>query len=217
VGTYRPEPVRTFEVRRPDGRTRTMWRLSPRDAATWDALAGRVVQLLEHALDPRVLAARAVIGQDEWRAAPLGPALRRARATAERLVRKGGTVVATDVASFYGSVRPEVLERALLDVGAAPDDAQLAAAMLEGWGSEGLPVGPRGSAVLANAVLLPVDRALGDVPFLRWVDDYLLGEPAALERLDEALTRVGLTRSARKTRTGTVLPWPGSGSSLSGG
>ena len=80
--------------------------------------------------------------------------------------------------------------------------------MLEGWGSsgyEGLPIGPPGSAVLAEAVLAEVDDALRPLPFLRWADDYLISVPSeraageALERLDAALARVGLRRSRPKT------------------
>lgn len=216
MGTYRTDPALTFRAPKPDGGHRLMARLSPRDAATWEALAGRVARVLEARLDRRVLAARAVVTRRGWRPAPVGPALRRARAAAEALVRRG-PVLATDVESFYASVRPEVLCRGLRAAGAGREDAGLAAAMLEGWGSDGLPglpIGPRGSAVLANAVLLPVDAALGATPFVRWVDDYLLGDPDALARLDEALNRVGLARSIRKTRAGEVLPWPGSGASI---
>lgn len=93
--------------------------------------------------------------------------------------------------------------------------------MLEGWGSEGypgLPIGPPGSAVLANALLDPVDRAVAPSPFLRWVDDYVIGldDPseaaAVLDRLDEALDGVGLRRSERKTcisASATGSTWPG--------
>jgi hypothetical protein len=217
VGTHRPDPVRTFRVRKPDGRIRVMARLSTRDAAVWNSLAGRVARIVEPRLDPRVLATRAVVTPLGWRQAPLGPALRRARRAAEALAGRGA-VLATDVHDFYPSVRSEVLGRSLRHAGADRADARLAEEMLEGWGDgglRGLPIGPPGSAVLANAVLLPVDRAIGDTPFLRWVDDYLLADPAALPRLDDALRRVGLRRSERKTRTTDPLPWPGGGARYS--
>ena len=69
----------------------------------------------------------------------------------------------------------------------------------------GLPVGPEPSAVVANAVLTPVDRALSDagIRHLRWVDDLVLAaeDPgAALEVLRGSLATVGLRLNERKTR-----------------
>ncbi|MGH2547284.1 MAG: RNA-directed DNA polymerase, partial [Actinomycetota bacterium] len=96
-----------------------------------------------------------------------------------------------------------------------------AADMLDGWGSEGspgLPVGPAGSAVMANAVLASADAGLSPHPFLRWVDDYLVGvtsERAAVEvldRLHEALDRLGLRLARSKTallEAGPTVRWLG--------
>jgi hypothetical protein len=120
----------------------------------------------------------------------------------------------TDVKAFYASVSPAVLAVTLTRLGADRADAHEAAALLEGWGSEGyqgLPIGPPGSAVLANAVLDPVDRSLGGVRFLRWVDDYLVAVPSdgaageALERIEEALDAIGLVANRSKT---VIEPWP---------
>jgi hypothetical protein len=186
-----------------------MARLSEPDAGRWHALAGRVTVLVERALPPTVLANRAVGGGRGWSLEPVGPALRRARHLGRRMA-SASLVVRTDVAAFYPSVTPSRANQALLDVGAEGADARLAAAMLEGWGSEGypgLPIGPAGSAILANAVLRPVDRAVTPSPWLRWVDDYLIALPPRsgveeiLERLDESLDGLGLSRSAPKTVT----------------
>jgi hypothetical protein len=93
--------------------------------------------------------------------------------------------------------------------------------MLDGWGSEGyagLPIGPPGSAVIGNAILSPLDAELRSLPFLRWVDDYLIAVTRGrdvnlvLERMDECLARMGLERSALKTEVlagGACLRWPG--------
>jgi hypothetical protein len=186
-----------------------MARLSEPDAARWHALAGRVAVLVERALPLRVLANRAVGGGRGWSLEPVGPPLRRARALGLRMAGTSA-VVRTDVVAFYPSVTPSMANRTLLDVGAEDADARLAASMLEGWGSEGypgLPIGPPASAVLANAVLRPVDRAVARFPFLRWVDDYLVAAPGGslvteiLERLDESLDALGLSRSVPKTVT----------------
>jgi hypothetical protein len=130
-------------------------------------------------------------------------------------------VVRTDVRAFYPSVNPSILFRALQVLSVDRDVAGKVAAILESWGSEGyagLPIGPPGSAVLANAVLASVDAELESRPFLRWVDDYLIGVPVeadvprVVERLDEALTRLHLERSESKTSVlsgGSGLVWPG--------
>lgn len=137
-------------------------------------------------------------------------------------------MLTTDVQDFFPSVTPDTLARALLEAGGSAEDAAHAAAMLEGWASRGyrgLPIGPSASAVLANAVLRPVDDAVGG-PFVRWVDDYLAvvkderHAAEVLDRMDEDLAGLELSRSDRKTRIGPAARWLGSalgGSGRSGG
>jgi hypothetical protein len=73
-----------------------------------------------------------------------------------------------------------------------------------------LPVGPPASAVLANAVLSAGDAAIGDTPFLRWVDDFLIfarneaEAHGALEHLSDALGRLGLSLADDKTSVGVL-------------
>lgn len=183
-----------------------MARLSEPDTARWHALAGRVAGLVERSLSPRVVANRALGGGRGWSLEPVGPALRRARRLA-RAALGGSMLLRTDVAAFYPSVTPGVVFASLRRAGADRGDAGEAAGLLQGWRSDGypgLPVGPPASAVLANAVLTPVDDALAPYWFLRWVDDYLIRVPSGrttevVERLDVALDRVGLARSEPKT------------------
>jgi Reverse transcriptase (RNA-dependent DNA polymerase) len=199
--------------------------LSGRDAGRWRQLGQRVAGVLEPILGPRVLAGRSVRSGREWRTEALRPALGRARLGAERLVAGSSLVVRTDVREFYPSIDPSSLYRCLRRVGLPAEDANTASTMLEGWGSEGypgLPVGPPASAVLSNALLAPVDEALGDGPWLRWCDDLLIGVRSVadadlvLERLDIELARLGLDRSGPKTYVleGTTVRWPGAGSSM---
>lgn len=201
----RPDPIRWYPAPRPGGPPRKMAVLTEPDEVAWSGIARGLAGPLERRLRSGVLANRTRRSGTALR--PLGPALRAARDGSLRLRRRRPVVVATDVFAFYPSVRPTVVHRALRWAG--PWAARRAAGLLERWGSEGyagLPIGPPASAVVANAVLASADEALGDLPLLRWVDDYLIAvrserEAAlALERLDEGLERLGLVRSERKTR-----------------
>lgn len=206
-------PVRTDPVafrlhRSPAGAVRRLAVLSRRDRARWESLGRRIAAATERRLPPRVLANRAVPGASGLRLEPIGPALGRARRAARSFVRESRAVLRADVATFYPSVAPAVLEATLRAGGADPRDARAAAALVEAWGCPGLPIGPPASGVMANAVLAPVDAALGGFPVLRWVDDYLIGLPAdrdgaeVLDRVDTALSRLALLRAAHKTELG---------------
>jgi hypothetical protein len=123
-------------------------------------------------------------------------------------VTGSAVLLSTDVRDFFPSVGPDTVGRTLLAAGVSPADAASAAAMLEGWadhGYRGLPIGPPGSAVLANAVLMSVDAEVR-TGFVRWLDDYFVAARSereaaeVLDRLDGALADLGLERSVPKTR-----------------
>jgi hypothetical protein len=188
--------------------------LTERDSRAWQALAAAISNRVEPRLAPGVLANRSLLESSERRY--FASQLRNARRAAATLARESGAVVRTDVRAFYPSVTPSVAFRALVALNVEAPVASRAAEMLEGWGSEGyagLPIGPPASAILANAVLAPVDTRLRELSFLRWVDDYVIGltraasVPEVLDRLDSALDCVGLKRSAPKT---SLLEGPGS-------
>lgn len=193
--------------------------LSDRDDGRWYRLAGRVAEVVEPKLPGSVLANRAVGPWPSWGPRALAPALAAARRRAPRL--GGAVVLRTDVADCYPSVRPPVVFAALTGLGVPDRVARDAADLVDGWGSEGspgLPVGPAGSAVIANAVLASADAALGPHPFLRWVDDYLVGVPSeraaldVLDRLQEALARLDLRLAPAKTavvEAGPTVRWLG--------
>lgn len=223
-GLRRPDPAEVLLRPRVGRSPRRLARLSERDAREWHRLAGRVAAAAEPRLEGAVVANRVAGSGPGWRVEGPEEATVRLPGALARLAGRP-VLVATDVRAFYASVTPDVLVRALADGGAEPEDARLAADAVEGWsvlGAPGLPVGPPGSAVLANVLLRPVDAALG-FPFVRWVDDYLIGLPGeravgeALARLDAALEGAGLRRNEEKTRvlepTGPLraeaLGWPG--------
>jgi hypothetical protein len=185
---------------------------SERDARRWRDVVGQIAATSEGRLDRRVVANRVRWRRDRWTLEPIEMSLWRARRAAAAL--PGAIAVRTDVADFYASVTPRALADALTGLGVPREDATGATEMVEGWsghGYPGLPVGPPGSAVLANAVLVTVDAVVADRPFVRWVDDYLIGVRSerqggeVLERLDHALDVVGLRRSAPKTTIGGGL------------
>ncbi|HWC32149.1 MAG TPA: RNA-directed DNA polymerase [Actinomycetota bacterium] len=200
----RTDPVVVTLEPKPSGGHRRMATLSRRDAQRWAAIARRVEPAVRPLLGPEA------VGPAGMGRAGLRAALRRARGAAARLAARSPFVVRSDISDFYGSVMPGALLAALRTT-ARGSDAAAAAAMLEGWGSDGyagLPVGPPGSAVLAEAVLAQVDEELRPLPFLRWADDYLIAVPSeragaeVIERLDVALERIGLRRSLPKTAVG---------------
>ncbi|MGH2692984.1 MAG: RNA-directed DNA polymerase [Actinomycetota bacterium] len=193
--------------------------LSERDAHAWQSLAERISATLHPRLGRGVLANRTFFEASSRQR--LGPALDKARHASAALTACSEVVIRTDVRAFYPSVNPSIAFQAL---GALQVDSEVAsgtAEMLERWGSEGypgLPIGPPGSAVIANAILHEVDTRLEPLPHLRWVDDYLIGLLRArevsgiLDRLDSALEHVGLERSGPKTTVltgGRGFTWPG--------
>ena len=123
-----------------------------------------------------------------------------------------GDVMMIDVLDCYGSIRPRTVESALrrLRRGDVAGVVRLLG-RFEDAGVRGLPVGPDPSAILANAVLFGVDRALdrAGVRYVRWVDDVALASSdeasagRALAAAIEALDALGLALNDRKTR---VLP-----------
>ena len=201
----RVEPIRTYRIPKRGGGERLMADLGPVDASRWRRLGERIAATVGPTLPPNVLANRT---PDDLRGRSLRVELRRARTAASALGRAAPLVLRTDVAACYPSITPEVVARGLRHVDVDRADAGFAADLLEGWGSEGyagLPIGPPASAVIANAILVLVDRALHDVTFLRWVDDYLVSVRSerdageVVDRLDTKLASIGLRRSIAKT------------------
>lgn len=122
------------------------------------------------------------------------------------LAARGGALAFADVRRCYASMSPSIVGDTLHRAGVGTAcELEAFLAGLERLGVEGLPVGPDASAVLANAVLAHVDRALreGGIEHLRWVDDVVLAgadAAAALSIFREALAAIGLHPNESKTR-----------------
>jgi hypothetical protein len=197
-------PVRVVDVRRADGRVRRLTVLSPAVERWYRDAVAPVAGPVERSLGPAVFAER--LG-DPRTLRPLDHRgqRRRFRREVRRLVGDGGGT-AMDVGACYASIAPGAVERALLLAGAHPAQVGRIVRVLDGFaraGVEGLPVGPPASAVLANAVLGRVDRAMdaAGLRWARWVDDVVVTAPPerAVETFASALAPWGLAPNAAKT------------------
>jgi hypothetical protein len=122
------------------------------------------------------------------------------------LARGAEAIAFADVRRCYASISAALVGETLRRDGIETADAlERLLRELQRAGVQGLPVGPEPSAVLANAVLARVDRALegAGIRHLRWVDDVVLAadDPTgALQVLRDALATAGLRLNDRKTR-----------------
>jgi hypothetical protein len=214
--------ISTYEIARPGGGIRTMTRLDPADEIALASAVSRLVPRIEAALSPSVFANRT------RRASPKGivlspwmPARRRFERAVDALVAMPHTTVFIgDVRACYGSITPDVVEKALVAGGCPSDDVERLIAILrdlEDRGARGLPIGPSASAPLANAVLAEVDRALRMCVAdpLRWVDDVIAVAESRRDAVrisdsfHRALARLGLEANLSKTRIlGEAEPSP---------
>ena len=211
-------PVRFETISKPGG-VRLLARLSGPIAAEYLDAVTAVVPRIEQELSRAVVAERVALRRPTARgsrivATDLPTARAQARARATRLVRvRPGPVILADVRSCYATIAPAVVERQLRLLGCA-EDASTVRAVLEGLselGVRGLPVGPRASAVLANAALARVDEEIADAGalHLRWVDDLAVfpgdrDPERVLDRVGEALHHLGLSLATEKCAIGTL-------------
>jgi hypothetical protein len=212
-------PPVTFETISKPGGGRLIARLSGSLAAEYRDVVLRVVPRIEENLTRAVVAERVALRRStacgpSIVATDLRAARAYARARATRLARtRPGPVILADVRSCYASIAPAVVERRLRLLGRAEDASSVRAVLerLSELGVRGLPVGPRASAVLANAVLARVDEeiAAAGALHLRWVDDLAVfpgdrDPEGVLDRVAEALHHLGLSLAAEKCAIGTL-------------
>ena len=194
-------------VPKPGGGLRWITRLDPAGDAEYREAVRPLAGRIERALGPEVFAIRTRPVAHGRMLNPWAPARAAWRRTLRRLLGEvpPGTVFAVaDVRDCYGSISPETIASLL-----GPDAAHAVAFLhgLRDGGVRGLPIGPDPSAVLANAVLCEMDRAIRstNARHVRWVDDVVLwGARAdvhrALVALDDVTARMGLSLNESKTR-----------------
>lgn len=159
-------------VARAGGGRRRLTLLEPGDAETYRELVATLTPAVERSLGVGVIANRvgAAGRLEDWRiahrrwrraVAPVGHGLR----------------LHLDVADCFRSIAPCLVAATLAGMGTVADDRLIRLLdELAEHGVPGLPVGPPESAVLANAVLARLDRAVRDAgaPHVRWVDDLVI-------------------------------------------
>ena len=197
---------RSVPISKPGGGTRWLTVLDPADDAAYRAAVGPLVDRIERSLGPEVVAVRTRRGDAGWMLEPWGPARATWRSSIQRAILDApeATFAVADVRDCYASISLETITALL-----GPEAAQ-AAALLRRFregGVHGLPAGPEASAVLANAALSRVDRAIRNtgVRHLRWVDDVVLWGPgdevlAAMAAMRTAGEAIGLELHRDKTR-----------------
>jgi hypothetical protein len=175
--------------------------------------AGRIGRVTDGRLSSRVFGRRLAgrVADGSWRFRNPRRAWENFVAMVQAQAPSQGAVGNTDVANYYGTVRLDLLERQLRDIGAPRDEVQASVAMFEAWqdrdGLRGLPVGLDSSSVLGTAFLRDVDVELErrKVRYGRWVDDIVtVGEGraecrAAIDVAAFAVGALGLKLSELKT------------------
>lgn len=183
--------------------------LGPTAAAEYAAAVGEVAVAVELALGPEVHGGR-VVGLTPLRVEPWREAHARHRRSALERALGAGAAIRLDVADCYRSILRDRVGAALAALGCSSGPIAAVLDFLRRTadaGIPGLPVGPEPSAVLANATLVGLDRAVGEeVAYLRWYDDLLVLAPAlgsairAEEALRGAAERLGLELHPGKRR-----------------
>ena len=205
---YVSEPIsRPTTSRRPKrgGGHRTFTRLDPGSAQAYRAAVDHLEPAILGAIGDGSIAERRTWGQQRIirtlaiRKHELSPAA-------------SAPVGVTDVAGFFSEVTPALAEHSAAKAGAPRAERHRLRAILERFqeaGVVGLPIGPAPSALVAEAVLAPIDQLLdrARVPYIRWVDDIAVGgsDPgAALRIIAESLSSLGLHHHPAKTRIMTT-------------
>src|SRR5262249_46454105 len=149
------------------------------DEIRYRVLVGRVADAIDDALDDDVVANRLIRSSPGWRlrGAKYAHGDRRS-SIRDRIARtQYAGAGAFHVRNFYASGVLEILGAELLNCGCGARGVNdLVTWMKEWrdvWSVPGLPVGPEGSTVLANAMLTGLDAVLRELveDFVRYVDD----------------------------------------------
>lgn len=205
-------PLRLVRLRRVGARDLAV--LHPALAAAYVRTVAAVAPAIETSLSDAVIANRVLAASVDPPVLRLRPFARERtafRRGLRTLAEQRRWLLHTDVRACFPSIGPGSVGAELRALGCDAASTDEVVAMLErlhGLGVRGLPVGPDASAVVANVVLAPADRAIeaSGHRHLRWVDDLVIAVrgPAdavrVLRRVRDALAEVGLRLNEAKTR-----------------
>lgn len=201
AGTWRPQPLRRFEIRQPKARTVAVSAFC--DRVVHHALVGELERVIDGRLDPDSYACR--------RGKGLHRALRRAR----RLAARHRYCLGMDVRGYFATLPHRVVAGELRGHGAPEGYVELAGVILEagaaaGGEARGMPIGLLTSQFFGNLGLDPVERMLRrehpELDHARYMDDTLVLGPtkrglwAAHAAVERALEGLGLALRPEMTR-----------------
>jgi hypothetical protein len=209
-------PVHLVRGSKKGGLARTFARISATDLVLYQALVDALAPDIEAALPPRDRVFQSRQSLDAGDDAFSGTPGRRAYGEAARKILsdegwlEDRYAIEGDIAGYYASIDLDELERILLEISGKPKVVRDLAALLRGWqslGVRGLPQGVQPSAPLGNLYLRPLDDALAshDVPWVRWMDDFIATTDSysdarrLLDTLEGTLYPVGLSLAPAKT------------------
>jgi hypothetical protein len=196
VGKLEFDQPRTMPARKTSRGYRIVHQLDPFAAIVYTALAHHVAAQVEAARAPQdvAFAYRIALSSSGFfgPAAGYGAFIQRCKALAEEHT----SVLSTDVSDFYNRLYIHRVQNAIAAADpmleAAGKDIESFLMKLNGGASQGIPVGPAASIVMAEAVMTDIDDFIKTAGFkhARYVDDIrVFGPKAELERLLEQLVQ----------------------------
>lgn len=207
-------PPRAMTIAKPKAGFRVVHQLEPLDAIVYTALGCHIAMVVEAARMPVDLhiacSYRFSIADGSFFAGGSGWA--NFTTKTEEYAKKYSHILVTDITDFYNQIYLHRLNNAIESADAkmkpVADDIETFLSTLNSKSSQGVPVGPAASIVMAEAVLIDVDIFLRDqgIVHTRYVDDFRVfsDSPRDLYKVLERLTLYlyenhRLTLSAEKT------------------
>lgn len=180
VGKHWVTSPRTLTSMKPKGGFRVVQQLDPLDTLIYTALAYSIAEKVESARVHKELhvACSYRIYLDEGSLFAEGNGFGEFTAQSEKLANEKKFVLATDITDFYNQIYLHRLGNAIEfadgSLKSLGDDIEGFLSRLNGKSSQGVPVGPAASIIMAEAVMMDIDEFLINkgVSHTRYVDDF---------------------------------------------
>jgi hypothetical protein len=212
-------PPRVLSWHKARGGHRVVHQLEPLDALIYTALVYLVANKVERArMGPHISCAyRIEVSPTSFFSRGSGFDTYRRRC--EYLASRHAYVLSTDISDFYNQIYLHRIRNGLEEISAGADVAKEIEAFLmrlNSKSSQGLPVGPAASIILAEAALIDVDQFIAQrgLEHVRYVDDYRIfgDDEAALKIILEDLVvylhqqhRLGLVSEKTKIQDSSTF------------